>query len=55
MEYAEIKNGVVVNVVVADESFATKQGFILLASEAGIGWTYVDGVFFAPVVVEEVP
>jgi hypothetical protein len=49
MEYAEIKDGVVVNVILADENFALEHGLIQLQNNAGIGWTYADGVFTAPI------
>jgi hypothetical protein len=52
--YAIIENGVVANVVVADAEFAAMHGWID-CPEAGPGWTYADGVFTAPVVVEPEP
>jgi hypothetical protein len=48
MYYAEIKDGVVVNVVVADEAFATQNNLVPLQAMAGIGWKYSNGVFTAP-------
>lgn len=54
MRYAIIENGVVVNVVVADADYAAEQGWIE-CPDAGPGWTYADGVFTAPVVVEPTP
>jgi hypothetical protein len=53
MRYAIIENGVVSNVVVADAEYAAQQGWIT-CPDAGPGWTYADGVFTAPVVVEPV-
>lgn len=52
--YAIIENGVAVNVVVADAEIASANGWIA-CPDAGPGWTYVDGVFTAPVVVEPTP
>ena len=51
--YAIIENGTVVNVVVADAQLAAENGWID-CPVAGPGWTYTDGVFTAPVVVEPV-
>jgi hypothetical protein len=51
MRYAIIENGVVVNVVIADAEYAAQQGWIT-CPDAGPGWTYANGVFTAPVVVE---
>lgn len=49
--YAIIKEGIVDNVVVADAQIASTNGWIE-SPDAGPGWTYADGVFTAPVVVE---
>jgi hypothetical protein len=51
--YAIIENGVATNVVVADAEIASANGWIA-CPDAGPGWTYVDGIFTAPVVVEPV-
>jgi hypothetical protein len=51
--YAIIENGLVTNVVVADAEIASANGWIT-CPDAGPGWTYADGVFTAPVVVEPV-
>jgi len=53
MRYAIIENGTVVNVVVADAQIAAENGWID-CPDAGPGWTYSNGVFTAPVVVEPV-
>jgi hypothetical protein len=53
MRYAIIENGTVVNVVVASAEIATQSGWVECPI-AGPGWTYADGVFTAPVVVEPV-
>lgn len=47
--YAIIKNSLVVNVVASDAAYAQEQGWVLLADGAGIGWSYIDGRFVAPV------
>jgi hypothetical protein len=52
--YAIIENGVAVNVVVADAEIASANGWVD-CPVAGPGWTYVDGVFTAPVVVAPTP
>jgi hypothetical protein len=52
--YAIIENGVAINVVIADAEFAAQQGWVE-CPDAGPGWTYADGVFTAPVVVEPEP
>jgi hypothetical protein len=54
MRYAIIENGTVVNVVVADAETASANGWTDCPI-AGPGWTYADGVFTAPVVVEPTP
>ena len=43
--YAIIENNLVVNSVVADETYAIEQGWILLPEGAGIGWEYINGQF----------
>lgn len=45
--YARIEDGVVVNVAVADESFALANGLIACGN-AGPGWLYANGVFSEP-------
>lgn len=52
--FAIIESGTVVNVVVADAQIAAENGWIDCPN-AGPGWTYADGVFTAPVVVEPTP
>ena len=49
--YAIINNGAVTNVVVAEADYAAQQGWVE-CPEAGPGWTYANGVFTAPAVVE---
>jgi hypothetical protein len=51
MKYAIIENGVVTNVVVAEAEYAQSQGWVECPT-AGPGWTYADGVFTEPAVVE---
>ena len=53
MRYAIIENGTVVNVVIATAQFAAANGWIE-CPDAGPGWTYANGVFTAPVVVEPI-
>ena len=49
--YAIIENGLVVNVVVGQPELAPNQ-ILVECENAGPNWTYADGVFTAPVVVE---
>jgi hypothetical protein len=42
--YAHIENGKVVNTVVANDEFASQQGWVL-CENGGIGWDYIDGQF----------
>ena len=51
--YAIIENGVAVNVVVADPEIASANGWVDCPI-GGPGWTYANGVFTKPVVVEPV-
>lgn len=55
MEFALIKDGKVVNVIVADQAFADSIAHewdaVVASTGAGIGWTY-DGTTFHPPVVE---
>lgn len=48
-KYAVIEDTVVVNTALADAAFAQEQGWILAYDEVGIGWSYIDGQFIAPV------
>lgn len=48
MNYAQIENGVVVNVIVADEAFAAENGLVPLSAGAGINWLFSNGVFTPP-------
>lgn len=45
MAYAIIENNIVINVVEAQAEFALVNGWVELQGEAGIGWSYIDGVF----------
>jgi len=49
--YAIIKNGIVSNVVVADAEIASANGWVE-CPDAGPFWTYANGVFTEPVVIE---
>lgn len=55
MKHAIIEDGTVVNVVLADAQFALSNGWVECQDDVEIGWTYADGVFAAPVVVEPTP
>ena len=50
MNYAIIKDGVVVNAIVWDgvTPCETDGQKVALTGNAGIGWTYADGQFVAP-------
>lgn len=50
MKYAEIIDGVVVNIVEASPEVGEERGLTLIPSEsvAGIGWTHADGTYTAP-------
>ena len=48
MYYAKIENGIVVNTIVAEADFAAEHGLVPLQDRAGVGWSYVDGVFISP-------
>jgi hypothetical protein len=52
MDYAIVKNGLVINVIVLDEQTAWElpDGCELVEIQdcAGIGWGYVNGSFVAP-------
>ena len=52
--YAVIENGLVVNVVIGQPELAPNQTLVECPN-AGPGWTYADGVFTKPVVVEPEP
>ena len=43
MRYAVIKDGICVNIVVSDASFAKEMGFVALADGYGIGDYFFDG------------
>lgn len=45
MNYALIENGIVANIIVADDSFAAEHGLIQISESVSIGWSYVDGEF----------
>jgi len=46
--YGVIANGVVVNAVLAEEDFATEQGWVLLPEGVGPTWLYDGSTFSAP-------
>lgn len=45
--YAQVTNGTVENIIVADESFALANGLVA-CTDASPGWLYADGVFTPP-------
>lgn len=47
--FAVIKDGLVDNIVVADDDYAASQGWTPLPHGVGPGWEYKDGQFIAPV------
>ena len=49
--YAIIENEIVTNVVLADAEFANANGWVE-CPVAGPGWTYANGIFTEPVVVQ---
>ena len=55
MKYAIIEDGTVVNVVLADAQFALSNGWVECPDVVETGWTYANGVFTVPVVVEPEP
>lgn len=47
--YAIINSNLVVNITVSSDEFAKSQGWVELTGNAGIGWSYIDGKFIAPI------
>lgn len=43
--FAEIKDGKVTNIIVADDATASQLNFVLLPEGVGIGWDYINGSF----------
>jgi hypothetical protein len=58
MNYAIVKNGLVINVIVLDDQASwelpTSCELVELQDCAGIGWGYVNGSFVAPVTPDPV-
>jgi hypothetical protein len=48
-KYAVIENTLVVNTTVSDAEFAQSQGWVSCPDDVGIGWSYVNGQFIAPI------
>ena len=44
-KYAIIEDKTVVNIVVADDDYASLQGWVLLDEGVGIGWSYIKKKF----------
>ena len=53
--YAIIENTLVVNITVADPAYAQSQGWVEAPSGVTIGWSYIDGLFVAPVTPTPTP
>lgn len=56
MNYALIKNNLVEAIIVADSEFAASitsqwDAVVLVTGDAGVGWSYIGGIFIAPPVV----
>lgn len=47
--YAIIENTLVINIAVADPEFAQSQGWVACPDNVSIGWSYVNGIFIAPI------
>ena len=56
MRAALIKDGLVVNVIIAGETYKVPEGFILVESDtANIGDIFQGGIFLPPVITVEEP
>lgn len=54
MKYAVIKDGVVINTIIAPENYNYPfEGEAIPSDEAGIGWSYKEGTFSPPPVPKE--
>lgn len=51
--YAIIESNLVVNAVEAEADYADKQGWVLLPEGAGIGWSYIDGIWAQDYIVSD--
>ena len=45
MNYALVENGIVANIIVADDSFAAEHNLIKTPEGISLGWSYIDGEF----------
>jgi hypothetical protein len=54
MKHAVIKDGKVVNLVVADSDFALAQGWVECDDFVNLGWSYDGSVFTAPEIIDVV-
>ena len=54
--YAIVENDKIINVIVADEDFVSSHfdNYFEVTGSEGIGWTLIDGVWTAPIVIEKV-
>jgi len=48
MQYADVKNETIVNVVISDPEFAIKQGWVAIADSVGVGWTWNGSEWIDP-------
>lgn len=44
--FAVIKNGKIVNIVVAELDYALEKGWVSLPNDVGSDWDYINGQFF---------
>jgi len=50
LRFAIIENHQVINVVIADEDYGVKQGWIVCPIKVGPGWNLIEGEWIQPVV-----
>ncbi len=48
MKYAQIKNNIITNIVVADELMANKMGLMLVHDDVSVGFALIDGKWQPP-------
>ena len=51
-KYAVIKDGVVTNVILASDKFATENNLIVCPQNVGIGYTYNNGTFDNSLIIQ---
>jgi len=52
-KYAQVENGIVVNISVADADVALERGLILATAETEIGGTYANSTFARKIVTDD--